>query len=132
MCGPSSRKSSCFKQPGVRDIYMTVYVSPANVPADCINLGQGFMNWAPPDWIRSESHECMDHDIMANHYSHPRGRPRLLKAISKHYSPQFENIVARGKDLANEEILVTAGANCGEWYFNSITDAHGGRTDMGF
>ncbi|AAW40632.1 aminotransferase, putative [Cryptococcus deneoformans JEC21] len=87
--------------------------TPANVPADCINLGQGFMNWAPPDWIRAESHESMDHDIMSNHYSHPRGRPRLLKAISKHYSPQFENIVARGKDLTNEEILVTSGANCG-------------------
>lgn len=97
-----------------------VRFSPANVPADCINLGQGFMNWAPPDWIRAESHGSMDHDIMTNHYSHPRGRPRLLKAISKHYSPQFENIVARGKDLTNEEILVTAGANCGELCFDSI------------
>ncbi|ODO08936.1 kynurenine aminotransferase [Cryptococcus wingfieldii CBS 7118] len=87
--------------------------TPANVPADAINLGQGFMNWAPPSWILSESHQTMDNEVMANHYSHPRGRPRLLKAISKHYSPQFSNIVERGEDLKPEEILVTAGANCG-------------------
>jgi kynurenine aminotransferase len=56
----------------------------------------------------------MDHDVMANHYSHPRGRPRLLKAISKHFSSQFPNIVERGEDLRMDEISVTAGANCGE------------------
>lgn len=86
---------------------------PANVPADCINLGQGFMNWAPPQWIREQSHDAMDNDIMANHYSHPRGRPRLVKAITKHYSPLFENLVAEGRELRPEEIVVTAGANCG-------------------
>src|SRR4051812_42995634 len=72
------------------------------------------MNWSPPDWIRAKSHQSMDDDVMSNHYSHPRGRPRLIKALSKHYSPQFENIVARGEDLRPEEIVVTAGANCGE------------------
>lgn len=47
-------------------------------------------------------------------FSHPRGRPRLLKAISKHYSPQFENLVSEGRELVNEEIVVTAGANEGQ------------------
>jgi kynurenine aminotransferase len=56
----------------------------------------------------------MNNDMMSNHYSHPRGRPRLLKAISKHYSPQFENLVREGRELKNEEIVVTAGANEGE------------------
>jgi kynurenine aminotransferase len=72
------------------------------------------MNWSPPDWIREKAHASMDSDVMSNHYSHPRGRPRLIKALSKHYSPQFPNIVARGEDLKPEEIVVTAGANCGE------------------
>ena len=71
------------------------------------------MNWAPPDWIREKSHKSMDEDIMSNHYAHPRGRPRLLKALSKHYSSQFENIVKEGRELAMDEIVVTAGANCG-------------------
>ncbi len=92
---------------------MADLLGPANVPPDCINLGQGFMNWAPPDWILEESHKSMDTDIMSNHYAHPRGRPRLLKAISKHYSPQFENLVKEGRELGLDEIVATAGANCG-------------------
>lgn len=46
--------------------------------------------------------------------SHPRGRPRLLKAISSHYSPQFENLTRENRQLRPEEIVVTAGANEGE------------------
>ena len=44
---------------------------------------------------------------------HPRGRPRLLKAISSHYSPQFENLTRENRQLRPEEIVVTAGANEG-------------------
>lgn len=56
----------------------------------------------------------MNEDVMSNHYAHPRGRPRLLKAISKHYSPQFENLVKEGRELRMDEIVATAGANCGQ------------------
>lgn len=73
------------------------------------------MNWAPPAWLRELSHESMDNDVMSNHYAHPRGRPRLLKAISKHYSASFENLAAEGRELVNEEIVVTAGANGGTY-----------------
>lgn len=122
MSGPSLRES-----PSVHSFIIKVKQDrveaddgcrPANVPADCINLGQGFMNWAPPEWLRKLSHESMDTDVMSNHYAHPRGRPRLLKAISKHYSPTFENLVKEGRELANEEIVVTAGANGGESEFH--------------
>jgi kynurenine aminotransferase len=71
------------------------------------------MNWSPPDWILEASHKGMDTDSMSNHYSHPRGRPRLLKALSKHYSPLFENLVKENRELGLDEIVVTAGANCG-------------------
>jgi hypothetical protein len=57
----------------------------------------------------------MDNDVMSNHYAHPRGRPRLLKAISKHYSASFENLAKEGRELVNEEIVVTAGANGGTY-----------------
>jgi kynurenine aminotransferase len=73
------------------------------------------MNWAPPAWLRELSHESMDNDVMSNHYAHPRGRPRLLKAISKHYSASFENLAKEGRELVNEEIVVTAGANGGTY-----------------
>ncbi|WRT66115.1 uncharacterized protein IL334_003068 [Kwoniella shivajii] len=85
--------------------------TPANVPSDAINLGQGFMNWSPPDWITKAHHEILDDNVTSHHYSHPRGRPRLLKAISDFYSPQFDNL--EGRKLTNEEIVVTAGANGG-------------------
>lgn len=87
--------------------------TPANMPPDAINLGQGFMNWKPPQWVRDASQQAMNDDVMSNHYSHPRGRPRLLNAISKHYSPQFQNLVDEGRQLKPEEIVVTAGANEG-------------------
>lgn len=73
------------------------------------------MNWAPPKWIRDATSQAMDEDIMVNHYAHPRGRPRLVKAISEHYSPSFENLAKEGRKLKPEEIIVTAGANGGEW-----------------
>ena len=73
------------------------------------------MNWAPPQWVREEQHHIMDTDVMSNHYSQTRGRPRLLKAISKHYSKSFGNLVKEGRELAMDEIVVTAGANGGEY-----------------
>ena len=82
--------------------------SVVNLPADCINLGQGYMNFPPPVWLRSAAEEALS-TVPANHYSHPKGRIRLREAIKKQYSPQF------GRDLdVDSEILVTSGANEGE------------------
>lgn len=89
--------------------------TPVNVPADCINLGQGFMNWSPPSWITEELNKVMQTDVMVNHYSHPRGRPRLLNALKNHFSPRFENLVKEGRELKTEEVMAAAGANCGTY-----------------
>ena len=81
--------------------------SAANLPADCINLGQGYMNFAPPKWVTDAAEEALK-DVAPNHYSHPRGRIRLREAIKTYYGPQL------GRDLdVNSEILVTSGANEG-------------------
>ncbi|PFH52851.1 hypothetical protein AMATHDRAFT_138984 [Amanita thiersii Skay4041] len=81
----------------------------ANLPSDCLNLGQGYMNFAPPRWI-VDSAETALRGVAANHYSHPRGRIRLREAIRNFYSPSF------GKELNVEsEILVTSGANEGQY-----------------
>ncbi|KAF8623427.1 hypothetical protein AX15_006369 [Amanita polypyramis BW_CC] len=81
----------------------------ANLPPDCINLGQGYMNFPPPKWILDGARKALE-GVAEHHYSHPRGRIRLREAIKKFYSPLF------GRDLDVEsEILVTSGANGGQY-----------------
>ncbi|KAH9850709.1 PLP-dependent transferase [Lenzites betulinus] len=81
----------------------------ANLPQDCINLGQGYMNFPPPEWIKDAAGEALN-AVATNHYSHPKGRIRLRQALKDHYSPQL------GRELDVEsEILVTSGANEGEY-----------------
>ncbi|ELU45881.1 aminotransferase [Rhizoctonia solani AG-1 IA] len=84
----------------------------ANLPADCINLGQGYMNFSPPQWIKDAADTALATTI-ANHYSHPKGRVRLREAIRDHYSPEFTNL-GRPLDIESE-ILVTSGANEGQY-----------------
>ncbi|KAG5648691.1 hypothetical protein DXG03_000037 [Asterophora parasitica] len=80
-----------------------------NLPADCINLGQGYMNFSPPKWVTEAAQEAL-HTVAPNHYSHPRGRIRLREAIKGFYDPLF------GRNLDVEsEILVTSGANEGQY-----------------
>ena len=86
---------------------MAFISSAANLPADCINLGQGYMNFAPPQWVRDAADTALN-TVAANHYSHPKGRIRLRDAIKKHFSP----LLQRDLDVESE-ILVTSGANEG-------------------
>jgi len=81
----------------------------ANLPADCINLGQGYMNFPPPKWVIDAAEEAL-RTVAPNHYAHPKGRLRLREAIAKHYGPQF------GRELDVEtEIQVSSGANEGQY-----------------
>ncbi|TDL29711.1 PLP-dependent transferase [Rickenella mellea] len=96
----------------------------ANLPADCINLGQGYMNFAPPQWVKDAAEEALQ-TVAANHYSHPKGRLRLREAISNFYSPAF------GKNLDVEsEILVTSGANEGQYSVFTAFLEHGDEVIM--
>lgn len=68
------------------------------------------MNFAPPKWIITAAEEALN-TVGPNHYSHPRGRPRLRQAIKQFYGPQFN------RDLnIDSEILVTSGANEGKTF----------------
>lgn len=65
------------------------------------------MNFSPPQWIKDAATEALS-TVVANHYSHPKGRPRLRQAIKDYFSSDF------GRELDVEtEILVTSGANEG-------------------
>jgi kynurenine aminotransferase len=87
--------------------------SAANLPADCLNLGQGYMNFAPPKWITAAATEALS-TVGANHYAHPKGRLRLRQAIKQFYGHQFN------RDLDVEsEIIVTSGANEGKRIFST-------------
>lgn len=89
--------------------FLTCY-SAVNLPPDCLNLGQGYMNFAPPKWVTAAAEEALN-TVGANHYSHPRGRLRLRQAIKQFYGPQFN------RDLnIDSEILVSSGANEGEFF----------------
>lgn len=65
------------------------------------------MNFSPPQWIKDAATEALS-TVVANHYSHPKGRMRLREAIRDYYSPMFN----RQLDV-DSEILVTSGANEG-------------------
>ncbi|PIL26398.1 hypothetical protein GSI_12155 [Ganoderma sinense ZZ0214-1] len=81
----------------------------ANLPQDCINLGQGYMNFPPPVWARDAAEEAL-RSVEGNHYAPAKGRLRLRKAIKQFYGTQF------GKELDPEtEIVVTSGANEGQY-----------------
>lgn len=85
------------------------------VPQDSLNLGQGFMNWAPSKDIIAAYDEALQ-GVMENHYSLPRGRIALREALSDYLSPSFALPDGRKLD-PNSEITVTAGANEGMYAF---------------
>jgi kynurenine aminotransferase len=81
----------------------------ANLPPDCINLGQGYMNFPPPSWVTDAADQALK-QTLPNHYSHPKGRIRLRQAIKNFYEASFN----RPLDVETE-ILVTSGANEGQY-----------------
>lgn len=77
-----------------------------------MSLGQGFMNWPPPPFLQEAGRKALE-AVESNHYSIPRGRIRLRKALSDYMSNSFKLPGGRALD-PNTEVLVTAGANEGK------------------
>lgn len=86
---------------------ITLRFSAANLPQDCINLGQGYMNFGPPEWVQKAADDALA-TVPGNHYSHPKGRIRLREAIRDFYSADFKRTLN-----VDTEIIVTSGANEG-------------------
>ena len=86
---------------------ITPRFSAANLPKDCINLGQGYMNFGPPEWVQKAADDALA-TVPGNHYSHPKGRIRLREAIRDFYSADFKRTLN-----VDTEIIVTSGANEG-------------------
>ncbi|CAG8628629.1 6070_t:CDS:2 [Ambispora leptoticha] len=83
--------------------------TPLAAQLKAVNLGQGFMNYPPPDFIKDAARSVFS-DTDNNQYSHPKGRIRLRKVLAKVYKPYFNN---RNLDIETE-IIITAGANEGK------------------
>lgn len=96
----------------------------ANLPADCINLGQGYMNFSPPSWVVEAANSALA-SLLPNHYSHPKGRLRLRHAIKNFYEASFN----RSLDVETE-ILVTSGANEGQYSVFAAFLEHGDEVIM--
>ncbi|BGO88895.1 hypothetical protein NBRC10512_000527 [Rhodotorula toruloides] len=95
------------------DVWSVFSPLAGHVPKDSLNLGQGFMNWKPPQFVLDAHTEVLQR-VETNHYQLPRGNARLRKALSKYLSPSFK----LGRELdPNTEVQVTAGANEGMYAF---------------
>ena len=73
---------------------------------DAVNLGQGFPNFAAPDFIKQAAQEAIAADL--NQYARSAGQPRLVQALAELYGPLF------GRELEPmTNIVVTDGATEG-------------------
>lgn len=73
---------------------------------NAVNLGQGFPNFAAPDFIKEAVQQAVANDL--NQYARSAGHPHLVNALSTVYSPLF------GRTLdPQREIVVTVGATEG-------------------
>lgn len=72
-----------------------------------INLGQGFPDFAAPEYVRKALADAVlqSDDALLNQYTRDCGHPRLVNALSKLYS----RLIGRQIDASNE-ILITSGA----------------------
>lgn len=71
-----------------------------------VNLGQGFPNFAAPDFVKEAAQTAIAADL--NQYARSAGHPRLVNALAQVYSPLF------GRTLdPMQEIVVTVGATEG-------------------
>ncbi|CDK27657.1 unnamed protein product [Kuraishia capsulata CBS 1993] len=98
-----------FKLSG-KDIWTLINETAAQAEADTgkkvVNLGQGFFSYSPPPFAIQAAKDALDNP-MANQYSPSRGRPSLVQALSRTFSPFY------GRTLTPDEIAVTTGANEG-------------------
>lgn len=68
-----------------------------------VNLGQGFPNFAAPDFIKRAAQDAIAADL--NQYARGAGHPRLVQRLAQTYSP----LIGRELDPLGE-IVITTGA----------------------
>jgi len=72
-----------------------------------INLGQGFPNYAPPDFVTESLKEAADNGIAGNQYCRSMGHPMLVDQLQKLYSDLM------GREMNLNNFVITDGATDG-------------------
>ena len=80
----------------------------------CANLGQGFPDWNPPEFIFESFNHHLNNPQTNHQYTRAYGTPKLVEEISDTYSKVYNR-----KIDTNTEILVTNGAVSA--LYNTIT-----------
>merc|ERR1719247_1283532 len=68
------------------------------------NLGQGFPDWDPPQFVVDEAHAALDEGV--HQYTRPAGHPPLVEVLARRYSAHLGRTV---DPMA--EVAVTVGAS---------------------
>lgn len=89
----------------IRSFKPTVFAEMSGLAAThgAVNLGQGFPDFAGPDFVKEAAKRAIDRN--ANQYAHPAGLPRLRSAIADDWSHRFGQVVD-----PEQEVTVTSGA----------------------
>ena len=78
---------------------------PKNANREIISLGQGFFSYAPPQFLIDAANKAMSSNPLNNQYAPTRGDLQLIDSLKNYYNQFYQ------KNLSNENILVTTGAN---------------------
>jgi len=71
---------------------------------NAINLGQGFPDWEPPDFVRHALRDVVDSEF--HQYTRPSGHPALVDLLAERYSSHLGRAVD-----ARSEVAITVGAS---------------------
>ena len=72
--------------------------------AKAINLGQGFPDWDPPDFVRQSLKDAVDSQF--HQYTRPAGHPALVELLASRYSYHLDRAVD-----PDSEVAITVGAS---------------------
>jgi aspartate/methionine/tyrosine aminotransferase len=91
--------------PRLRSLGVSVFAEMSMLAArnGAVNLGQGYPDFAGPDFVKDAAKRAIDADF--NQYAHPNGIPELREAIAADWRRRYGILPD-----ANEEITVTSGA----------------------
>jgi len=65
---------------------------------DVINLGQGYPDWEPPEFVRKTASEAID--MGYNQYTRTQGHPDLAHTLATRYSAHFHRDIDPMKEIA--------------------------------
>ena len=69
-----------------------------------VNLGQGFPDWQPPEFVVAEAHTALSEGY--HQYTRPAGHPQLVEVLAERYTQHLERPID-----AMTEVAVTVGAS---------------------